>query len=267
MRHRFIRFILPFIIMLPMPAAASGIAVTLPPLAGLVLMLDEQAEISCLLPAGADPHHFQLTPRKIEQLQQQQLLIRSPYDDGGWPLPPHHAHTLPLWPDHDHGWLNPADVRSALPRIAEALIALRPQRSARIERTLQQALQQVDAIEQQWRQALEPLRSGGVIMQHPAWRRLMRAADVPVREVLESTRHGHEHGPHKLEHALSALKQHPDAWLIADAAHSNKALNWLARHAPRPPHRVTLNTLGQCGLPWPALMRLNIARIRQAQQP
>jgi len=255
------------LICLPVSVSATEIAVTLPPLAGLVSMLDAKADVMCLLPAGADPHHFQLTPRKIEALGDSRFLIRAAFDDSGWSLPTHHARTLALWPHTAHGWLNPASVRAALPRIAEALIALHPEHADAIDAALQHALAQVRHIEQSWRMALAPLQTSGVLMQHPAWLGLMKHMNVPVLAVLESAHHGQEFGPHQLEQALVALNQHPDAWLLADSGHNNRALDWLARHARQTPPRVTLNALGSCGLSWPELMQQNIARITALTQP
>jgi len=248
-------------------AAMARVAVTLPPLAGLVGMLDPQIRVMCLLPAGADPHHFQLTPRKIEALAQTDLLIRTTFDDGGWPLPPQHSHSLNLWPTIDHGWLSPQAVRGVLPKIADALIQLQPDHAKQIAASLQTALQQTDGIAQAWRTAIAKAGMTGVLMQHPSWRRVMQEMGVPVLAVLESVHHGHEHGPHKLEHALSSLKQHPDAWLLADAAHSSRSLDWLASHSSFKPQRITLDALGACGEGWPALMRRNISRLSAAPQP
>jgi len=246
----------------PKHAASHEIAITLPPLAGLVAMLDDQAASFCLLPGGADPHHFQLQPRTIESLRQSRLLIRASFDDGGWPLPAHHANTLDLWPDTDHGWLSPAAVRKVLPKIAGALSTLHPERAGNIALRLKQALVQTFFIESDWQKALEPVSQSGVMMQHPAWQRLMNDMNIPVLAVLESGRHGHQHGPHLLEDALENLNKHPDVWLFADIGHSNRALDWLAQHAQTPPVRVTLDALGTCGMSWVKLMQANLNRMR-----
>jgi zinc transport system substrate-binding protein len=246
----------------PKYVLGAEVAVTLPPLAGLVSMLDDQTESFCLLPGGADPHHFQLQPRSIESLHQSRLLIRASFDDGGWPLPAHHANTLDLWPDMDHGWLSPTAVRKALPRIADALMALYPERSDDIALRLKQALVQTFFIESDWQTALMPVKKSGVMMQHPAWQRLMNEMNIPVLAVLESGRHGHQHGPHLLEDALAKLNKNPDTWLFADIGHSQRALDWLALHAKPTPHRITLDALGQCGMSWVELMRANLNRIR-----
>lgn len=253
------------LLIVPCSVSANGIAVTLPPLAGLVSMLDSTTPVLCLLPAGADPHHFQLTPRKIEALKRTQLLIRASFDDGGWPLPPSHSRAVDVWPDTAHGWLNPKAVRIALPVIAEALTRLYPDRRTVISAALQTALEQTYTIEESWQLALSTAKISVVLMQHPAWQGLMQSMGVPVFAVLESAHHGHEHGPHKLEHALNILNSHPDAWLLADRSHSNLALDWLARHATHQPHRISLDALGDCGLSWPQLMRQNIAQLNSGK--
>jgi len=249
------------LLFVPCSVSANGIAVTLPPLAGLVSMLDKSTPVLCLLPAGADPHHFQLTPRKIEALKRTDLLIRASFDDGGWPLPPSHSRTMDIWPGTAHGWLDPKTVRAALPVIAEALAGLHPDRKHAISAALQIALEQTYVIEQSWQAALSSAKISGVLMQHPAWQGLMQSVGVPVFAVLESAHHGHEYGPHKLEHALNILNSHADAWLLADRSHSNRALDWLARHAAHQHRRIRLDALGVCGLPWPQLMRQNIAQL------
>ncbi len=246
----------------PQYVLSAEIAVTLPPLAGLVAMLDDQTDVLCLLPGGADPHHFQLKPRTIEALQQSRLLIRASVDDGGWPLPARHANTLDLWPDIDHGWLSPTAVRKALPRIATALSKLYPNRAENIRLRLKQALVQTFFIESDWQKALKSVKQSGVLMQHPAWQRLMKEMGVPVLAVLESGRHGHQHGPHLLEDALEKLKKQPQAWLMADSGHKQSSLDWLASHVKPAPVRITLDSLGQCGLSWVELMRNNLSRIR-----
>lgn len=248
-------------IIAPKLAFGAEIAVTLPPLAGLVTMLDRQAEVFCLLTPGTDPHHFQLQPRTIESLRRSRLLIRALRDDRSWPLPPTHANTLALWPDTDHGWLSPAEVKEALPIIADALGKLHPERRPLIATALKRALLETEQVAAEWRQALAPLRKSGVIMQHPAWHRLLEEMDVPVLTVLESGEHGHEHGPHLLDDSLDAINRHPGVWLLGNEGHSQRALEWLADHADNAPRQAILDPLGRCGTPWPEFMRANLKRI------
>lgn len=241
-------------------AVASEIVATLPPLAGLIEILDPDAATSCLLRAGSDPHHFQLTPRQVESVGRATLLVRSSRDDKGWLHLASDTPTVDLWPEADHAWLSPDAVAKALPRLADALISAQPERTPMIRGNLQAALAKVDRIDASLAAALAPWKKKGVIVQHPSWRRVFERYGVPVLDILESDRHGHEQGPHHFEEALAIVKAHPQAMLVGDLRHSNRSLEWLADHSGNP--LLYLDGLGQCGDDWPALMQRNIERIR-----
>lgn len=244
-----------------MNAVASEIITTLPPLAGLIRMLNPDADTSCLLKAGSDPHHFQLTPQQVESLAKASLLVRSSRDDQGWMRLDGDIPVIDLWPDIDHGWLNPDSVSEALPRLAEELADAQPQRAQAIRERLKEALDRVSTIRQALADALQPLKKHGVIVQHPSWRKVFEQNGIEVLDILESDRHGHEMGPHHLEEALATLKAHPGAVLIGDLRHSNRSLQWLADHAGNATI-LYLDGLGKCGDDWPELMQQNIDRIR-----
>ncbi len=233
----------------------AAILASLPPVAGLALDLAPEARIACLLPAGADPHHFALRPSDRQRLATARLLIRAGRDDRRWPWPSVHAATVELWPDARHGWLAPQAMPSAIDRLARALDAGEKQRRA--------ARAAFRRLLGQWRAALAPARKDGVILQHPAWRPLLEAAGVPVHLTLESGAHGAMPGPRKLDAALRLVRRHPGIWLIGESNHDNRALDWLARHAPRA-RRLDLDAIGRCGEPLSALWRRNLARWREA---
>lgn len=242
-----------------LPLHAVEIIATLPPLAAVVQMLNDEP-ISCLLPPGGDPHHFQLSPRQIEKLDRAGLLIRSSKDDHGWMQVPVNIPAIDIWPEQDHAWLNPDNLLAALPRIAGQLILLFPDRKTVIEENLKRSMDDVGKIKSELHKALATLQSGGVMIQHPSWRRVFDAHDIPVLSVLESPHHGHEHGPRHLEKALKTLEKYPDAVLIGDVRHSNRSLEWLASHSNNK-KIIFLDALGSCGDRWATLMQQNISRI------
>ena len=241
-------------------AMADEIIATIPPLAGLVKMLDPEDKVACLLTAGSDPHHFQLSPRQVENIGNATLLVRSSRADGSWLQPNIKVTVINLWPESDHAWLSPDAVANALPELAEALIAVRPQQAGNIRKNLSTALTNIARTNTLLAEALEPLKDKGVIMQHPSWRRLFAVHGVPLLGILESDRHGHEHGPRHLDNALALSKQHPDAVLVGDLRHSNRSLQWLSGQADDKPI-LYLDGLGNCGNDWIELMQQNIDRI------
>ncbi|HID36776.1 MAG TPA: zinc ABC transporter substrate-binding protein [Ghiorsea sp.] len=251
------------------------VLVTLPPLSGLVLALSPDLNIQCLLPNNADPHHFQLTPRQVNHLQHATLLVRSPRDDQSWAMLQPAAPTFSLWQEHEntpdtltdahehehtdsHAWLNPKLVASELPHLAEALIQSNPANEQNIQKQLKRSQQQTKNTWQQWQDMVkaQQLKQRGVMMQHPSWRGLFEALGVPIRGVLESSQHGQEYGPRKLEKALQVLKEYPKTILIADSNHSNRALKWLQKHSSNT--MIQLDALGACGEPWQHLMQRNL---------
>jgi len=239
--------------------AYAVIITTLPPLAGLVSMLDTKADVHCLLPPGADAHHFQLTPKQVQQLKQADLLVRASRDDGNWPGLSISVRQMDLWPKRDHAWLLPSEVRRILPSLAKKLQEIEPGRRQAIAQSLKRALHICDNMERAWALALASVREHGVIMQHPAWRRLCEHFNVPVWEVLEPRQHGSIR-PRKLEHALHLIKTRPGILLWGDMRHSNRGLVWLSRHDGNKPV-LQLDTLGTCGMTWVQLMQDNLARL------
>lgn len=269
-RHLFYSLLLIlFSFNMPIVAKATDIITTLPPIAGLVHWLKPDADVTCLLPANADPHHFQLSPRQVQSLQQNKLLIRSSQDDGHWPSLQSPTQTLDLWPtthkgEHEHhsfnhAWLNPHAVQTILPKIAQQLQVIYPEDSKDIQQNLELALTKSEQLWQAWQKLSQTtgLNKYGVIMQHPSWANLFQALHIPIFNTLESEQHGHEYGPRKLEGALKQLQQHPNIRLIGDSNHSNRALLWLKSH-----HDVstitTLDALGSCDESWIQLMQRNL---------
>ena len=257
-----------------LPTKPEIIIATLPPLSGLVAWLAPNAHVQCLLPNNADPHHFQLTPRQVSQLQQTKLLIRSPRDDKFWPSFQTSAPILALWPskkhphhEPNHAWLNPQAVIQALPLLADKLKLTYPEQASVIQKQMILAQEQSNMVWEAWQDLIEKydLKQRGIMMQHPSWQGLFEALGVPVRGILESEQHGQEYGPRKLEKALATLKQHPDTVLIGDAKHSNRALAWLQKHSHHP--LVKLDAIGKCNTPWMQLMQHNLETLDKALQP
>ena len=241
-----------------LPAKTETIIVTLPPLSGLTTMLLPEVKNQCLLSAGADPHHFQPSPKQVDLINQGQLLIRASRDDQGWPIQTQAEHTLDLSPTQKHAWLQFSQVRHMLPILAQTLVKNFPQYQQRIQTRLKQKLQDMKQLEATWDKQLQGLKTQGVFMQHPAWQGLFNNKNVPVWAVLESEQHGHEQGPRHLEEALYTLKKHPSAILVGSTRHSNRSLEWLSRHHTPPKKIILLDELGTCNQAWDVLMQHNL---------
>lgn len=254
---------------LPTPSVSA----TLPALGGLLQWLAPELEVYCLLPDGAEPHHFQLGARQIERIRSGALLVRSSRDDLSWfktrSSGIQQEKTLDIWSHTQqgerHAWLLPQAVLQKVPEINAALIQHFPQLQPSINArhaVLQSDLQRIQAA---WKKPMQMLAKRGVIMQHPSWLPLLEAFQVPVLSVLEANNIGHSHGYNAklLDHALQQLQANPHAILIADRRHDNKGLQWLKRKHPESTI-VYLDPLGDCEQSWPQLMQRNIELLMQA---
>ncbi|RMH62346.1 MAG: zinc ABC transporter substrate-binding protein [Zetaproteobacteria bacterium] len=255
----FQRLLVIVVLILPLSARAADIVVTLPPLAGIVRMLDPASHPACLLPPHADPHHFALTPKLAQQLTQSKLLVRAKPDDAAWSFLNAQPRAFSLWQHARHGWLTPSLVEQALPALAKQLIELHPERKQAIEQRLGKARAVLHGIDQQWQQTLQRWRDDGVVMQHDAWRSLFARHGIPVHAALESTGHGSQATPHLLQEALKVLRGHPNTLLLGDARHNNDELRWLAEQTGHA--MVILDPMGSCDEPWPSMMQRNIAQL------
>ena len=248
-------------------AAAATVMVTLPPLAGMVQLLLPDAQPRCLLAGNGDPHHLVLSPRKIAQMRRASLLVRSSGDDGGWSgLRGFGGRVVDLWPRAHHPWLLPSDLLAALPRLAKALMAQRLLSEREAAQRLAAARERLQRLDRAWRQALRPLREGGVIMQHPAWRRLFAHYRVPVRAVLERGHHGDGASPRQLEAALALLRGAHPPLLVVEQSHANRMIDWLSQRVPRA-GVVALDALGRCGVALDSLQQRNLRQLRQLRAP
>jgi ABC-type Zn uptake system ZnuABC Zn-binding protein ZnuA len=244
----------------PVSDLRAEIAVSLPPLAGLVHLLDPEMEVFCLLPANADPHHFSITPRTLQRLKHADALIRASRDDRVWPGLETDVRQIDLWPDQDHAWLRPDLVLAVLPRLAKELQSLYPERTQVIARSLRHARQTIQSLDDEISRTLQPLNHAGIILQHAAWRGFCEHYNIPVLAVAETGHLEGTLGPRQLQRLLDVAKQHPESRLWGDQNHNNSTLQWLSDKLGNRQIRL-LDPLGHCGDSWEQLLRHNISRM------
>ncbi|MDX8412702.1 MAG: zinc ABC transporter substrate-binding protein [Mariprofundales bacterium] len=247
--------------------AGSLVVATLPPLAGMVQLLLPNAQPTCLLANNGDPHHLNISPRKVEQLRVMQLLVRSSGDDGGWSgLQAIHSTVVDLWPQAHHPWLLPSDVGVSIKDLAETMASNKLISFDYSRKMIKRVTRQMQQLDADWAQLLQPLQRRGVIMQHPAWERLFAHYKVPVRAVLEHSHHGDGATPRQLEAALKLLRTTNPPLLIVERSHANRMIDWLRQQVPAA-QVVTLDALGVCGQPLDGLLQDNMAQLRQVLSP
>jgi len=240
--------------------ARAEVAVTLPPLAGIVRLLAPDTAVFCLLPANADPHHFSVTPRRIERLRHSDILIRASRDDRGWLGLDSGLSQIDLWPDRDHAWLQPEWLLATLPLLAKKLQSLHPGQKDAIAASLSRVILDINAMDRDIFKTLEPVRRDGVILQHASWRHFCEHYGIPVLAIANPRHIEGSLRPKQLERLLTTLRRHPGARLWGDRGKTNSALKWLAERVKHKPITL-LDPLGNCNGAWPQLIRDNVTRM------
>lgn len=170
-------------------AAPLQISVSLPPLQTMVEQLGgPQVQVHTLVKPGADPHHFQPTPRDISRLAQSDLYIAAgmPFEQVWLPrlrqthpslviIPPptgtdehDHQHHDAEHPD-PHFWTDPDQMRRFMGQISEYLAQRDPEQSAAYRERYAALDAQLQQLDQAIRSILEPVSGHRFLVWHPAW--------------------------------------------------------------------------------------------------
>lgn len=150
-------------------------------------MAGDAVRVTVLLPAGASPATFELTPGQVRALRSASLYVDvgagldawvgEPFPDGAGPVRLTITDGLQLDAAGDQGndgnphvWLDPVLVRDhVLPRLADALVEVAPDARERILAGRTALADSLTSLEREIRRALAPLRSRAFLASHPAW--------------------------------------------------------------------------------------------------
>ncbi len=226
-------------------AQALRLAATIAPVAQLARTLWPKAQVACLAPA-ADPHAVQLAPRAALVARKAQALLAAGVLDARWR--PAHPHTLVLFANAVHGWLDP----KALEQLDETL----PAQAAAAGLPPPQPIGPLVRNElSRWRKLIAAHAPVGAIYAHGAWTPWLAQAGVRTLAVLEAAP---ELGTSA--RALAAALVHARAFagkvlLITPAEHATGVLRALKARLGARAVRVMLPALGTCKETWPARMQ------------
>lgn len=166
-------------------AAPLRVVTTIAPLAMIVEEVGgDRVEVSCLLPAGSDPHVFEARPSDLRAVAEAGLFVHlgSEIDDWlGDETAATAATSVALDPrEHaaydDHGgddlhvWLDPLWVRDrAVPALHRALAALDPQGAARIGAAARRFAERLTDLDDDVRASLADAPIRAFLALHPGW--------------------------------------------------------------------------------------------------
>ncbi|NQT24845.1 zinc ABC transporter substrate-binding protein [candidate division KSB1 bacterium] len=152
-------------------------------------MAGEYADVFHLIPAGANPHHFEPPPSIIRQLQNVDLFVGVHPDFDGWieDLLPVQTPRFYLHPnakndetehpenlDHDHSfnphfWLSIRTTQNVLGQIALTLCKTDTLHCEAYKQNLQDYQSRLDSLDQEIQNQLLPFQNKAFIQWHPAW--------------------------------------------------------------------------------------------------
>ncbi|HHV62259.1 MAG TPA: zinc ABC transporter substrate-binding protein [Firmicutes bacterium] len=163
------------------------VVATIFPLADIARQIGgNRVNVTTLLPPGASPHTFELTPGQAREIANADVIIRvgSGLDDwalrsreGGRGLPPVIIVLTGNSSDHDHAhgdphiWLDPVRVKDEIaPRIAEALAAKAPDARELFESNLRKYQGELEILHDHIARVIRKCRTKKYISFHSAWR-------------------------------------------------------------------------------------------------
>lgn len=214
--------LLPVLLLVPGPGRAQTgktpaleLAATLFPVADIVRHIaGPGARVIQILPAGASPHTFDLTPGQARQLQDSRLIFKiggvDDWIDGiGESLPravivslQKNVPLLPFREDgHDHGrhsargpeefdphyWLSAANGAIMARNIAATLAAADPGRAALYNANCRAYVRELAGLDRDIKRELAGLQTNKMIVFHDAWRYFAAAYGLEIVSVFQSS--------------------------------------------------------------------------------
>jgi zinc transport system substrate-binding protein len=210
------------------------LAATLFPVADIVRhVAGPGARVIQVLPAGASPHTFDLTPGQVRELQPARIIFKiggvDDWIDGVAESLPRAAivslcQGIALKPPHEHGhargdpaaghepfdphyWLSAANAVVMARNIAAALSAADPSRAAFFDRNYHGYARELAAVHEEIRKELSSLKSNKMIVFHDGWRYFAAAYGLEIVAVFQASP-GKEPTPRDLQQLYAQVRRY-----------------------------------------------------------
>lgn len=219
-------------------ASLSVVSATIFPIYDMLGRVGEGVvEPHLLLPAGASPHTFEITPETVKQLERSKLVfvIGNGLDD--WTLNSILDARVIVRLDKDitlreseedggndpHYWLDGKNAMVMAGAIAQELKNLRPESADLIQKNLQNYLIELEAMDARVRDTLVPVLKKKMITFHDAWYYFAQAYDLEIVGTFEPAA-GREPTPRYLAQLSQTIKQAGVKVLYAEPEFSEQSL-------------------------------------------
>lgn len=164
----------------PAETSRLKVVVTIPPQAYFVERIaGKRADVSVMIPEGANPETYEPTPKQLAALQDADMFVQI-----GSPLFPAEARYrrsakgarlfsmadgIEVMDGDPHFWTSPAAVRIIVRNLSGLLAAIDPSRRQEYERNASLFLQDIEALDAEIRSALRGKNGQTFLVFHPAW--------------------------------------------------------------------------------------------------
>jgi zinc transport system substrate-binding protein len=241
----------------------------------------DRVRVETLVPAGASPHTYELTPAQLKAVMRARVLVLNGLGLEFWSDKVIASAENPgliivnfseglqiIAGDADepggnpHTWLSPANVLRQAGKIREALIQADPAGAAEYRANAEKFLSEVRSLDEEIRRAVAGFSSRRFIAFHAAWSYF--AADYGLQEIaVVERRPGQEPSPAEIADIVRKAKDIQARAIFAEPQFSTKAAEVIAEECGA---RVLL--LNPLGLPpgnrYLDLMRYNLGQISSA---
>ena len=244
------------------------VLVSVSPYAFFVQKIAQDAvDIETLVPAGANPHLYEASPKQVQRHQNASLWVYlgeafdkkvlkffkdshqqiqilditkgidllSICDDGEIATEAHHCHHSDDEGYDLHIWLSPRLAKQQAQKITAALITLLPNHEAQFSTNLQKFLNELDILDHQIVQLMTPLNGKAILVSHPAFGYFCRDYHL-IQLSIEIE--GKDPLPQHITEILDQAKRYTIQSVLVEPQYSNKGAELLAQSLNLPTHLV-----------------------------
>ena len=189
-----------------------------------------EAKVVTILPAGANPHTFELTPQAVKELEGARIIFVIGHGFDNWVKAlgeslqkaktfavDNGINLVKSGGEDPHYWLSIANAKIIAKNIAHALSELEPDKKDQYESNLVRYLGQLDETDKSIRKMLSNLPTRKIMTFHNGWRYFARDYDLEVAGNVEPSQGG-EPTPKHLTHLADVIREQKIKVLFSEPA-------------------------------------------------
>jgi zinc transport system substrate-binding protein len=217
-----------------------GVVVSILPLAEFVEQVGkDKVEVTVIVPPGADPHLFELTPVQLKKISQAQLYvevgsglnfeltwmdkIKLIYKDM---LICNSSIGITLVDKDPHIWLSPRNAKTMVENISEALIKIDPLSQKYFKKNSIEYINKLDILYKEIKARLEGVKNRRFISYHPAWGYFAKEYDL-IQIAIENE--GKEPSAASLAHIIDQIRAFNISIILVSPQYNVKSAEVVAK--------------------------------------